>query len=57
MQERLKACEVSHIYTSVSTTRTVVYPRFRMIPMGWTHALDLAQNFFAHLVSGLPGTP
>ena len=39
------------------TNGAKIYPRFRVIPMGWTHALDLAQNFFAHLVSGSLGRP
>ena len=28
-----------------------VFPKLTVVPMGWTHALDLAQNFFENLVA------
>ena len=28
----------------------LVFPRLRVVPMGWSHALDVAQNFLERLV-------
>ena len=29
---------------------TMVHPRIRVVPMGWSHALDLAQRAFENIV-------